>query len=113
MPPTAYFDSALWIAVLVGEPTAVDVDTLIGEIKKDKGRVLTSIMTLTEITVRAYRDDPAKVIECPPHREHGLVLRPTPAPARPRGECQSAGRDHGARDSGGDGHDRRSGGSRR
>jgi predicted nucleic acid-binding protein len=63
MPQTAYFDSALWIAVLVGEPTAGDVGTLIGEIKKENGRILTSIMTLTEITVRAHRDSPARVAD--------------------------------------------------
>jgi predicted nucleic acid-binding protein len=64
MPPTAYFDSMLWLAILADEATAGDVTTLAQEIKSEKGgRVLTSIMTLTEISVRAYRDDPARVPE--------------------------------------------------
>lgn len=58
MPQAAYFDSALWLAVLAGEPTAGDVGTLIGEIEKEKGRILTSTMTLTAIAVRAHHSPP-------------------------------------------------------
>jgi predicted nucleic acid-binding protein len=64
MPIAAYFDSMLWLAILADEATAGDVTTLAQEIKSEKGgRVLTSIMTLTEISVRAYRDEPARVQE--------------------------------------------------
>lgn len=61
MPTAAYFDTSLWIAVLADEPPAGDVLTLIEEIKHDRGRIVTSILTLTEISVRAYQKAPARV----------------------------------------------------
>lgn len=61
---TAYYDSALWLAVLINEANAGDVLTLTNEIKGERGgRILTSILTLTEISVRAYQQDPARVAE--------------------------------------------------
>lgn len=63
MAETAYFDSSLWVAILAEETTVDDVTTLIQEIKRDRGRILTSILTLTEISVRAYSQDPQKVTE--------------------------------------------------
>ena len=61
MPEVAYFDSALWVAILADEPSAHDILTLILDIKEGRGRILTSILTLTEISVRAYREDPTRV----------------------------------------------------
>jgi hypothetical protein len=45
MPVTAYFDSSLWIAALGFEQSEGEVRTLIEEIKRDRGLILTSIVT--------------------------------------------------------------------
>jgi len=63
MPATAYFDSSLWIAALGFEESEGDVRTLIAEIKRDKGLIVTSIITLTEISVRAWRSGPGRVAQ--------------------------------------------------
>jgi|SRR5215831_2836497 len=60
---TAYYDSALWLTILANEASAGDVLTLTEEIKTERGRILTSILTLTEISVRAYQNDPTRVTE--------------------------------------------------
>lgn len=57
----AYFDSNVWIALFYGEPETENVEALIKEIKADKGVIITSIITLTEITIHAHRKDPSKV----------------------------------------------------
>ncbi len=57
----AYFDSNLWLAFLKGEPGHVeDVRTLLKEIKENRGRVVTSVITLIEVAIKAYRVSPAK-----------------------------------------------------
>lgn len=57
----AYFDSNVWIALFYGEPATENVEALIKEIKADKGVIITSIITLTEITIHAHRKDPSRV----------------------------------------------------
>jgi predicted nucleic acid-binding protein len=63
MPVTAYFDSSLWIAALGFEESEGEVRTLIEEIKRDKGLIMTSIITLTERSVRAWRSGPGRVAQ--------------------------------------------------
>jgi predicted nucleic acid-binding protein len=63
MAETAYFDSNLWIACLTGEPTKPEVEALITEIKQARGTIITSILTITEISVHTFQQAPNKVAE--------------------------------------------------
>lgn len=63
MAEVAYFDSNLWIAYLADETNKPEIEALIREIKQGRGQIITSIMTLTEISVRAYQQAPEKVAE--------------------------------------------------
>lgn len=63
MPETAYFDSNLWIACLADESTKPEVESLITEIKQARGTIITSILTMTEISVRAFQQAPNRVAE--------------------------------------------------
>jgi predicted nucleic acid-binding protein len=56
-----YFDSNVWISLFYGETQTEKVEALIKEIKADKGVIITSIITLTEITIHAHKKDPSKV----------------------------------------------------
>jgi predicted nucleic acid-binding protein len=63
MPVIAYFDSSLWIAALGFETSEGEVRTLTEEVKREPGLIVTSIITLTEISVRAWRAGAATVAE--------------------------------------------------
>jgi predicted nucleic acid-binding protein len=63
MPETAYFDSNLWIAYLTDESAKPEVEALIREIKESRGQIITSILTITEISVHAYQQAPEKVAD--------------------------------------------------
>lgn len=63
MPETAYFDSNLWIACLAEESTRPEVEALIAEIKQARGTIITSILTITEISVHAFQQAPQRVAE--------------------------------------------------
>lgn len=62
--PVEYADSNVWIAILQGEPLAGDVRTYFHELRKSRHALITSILSLTETSVRAYKlRQPAKAEE--------------------------------------------------
>ena len=58
---SVYFDSSVFIAILAGEESAKDVKLLLRELKRTKIRVITSIITIQEVSVTSYKKGtPAK-----------------------------------------------------
>lgn len=52
---TCYFDTSVFLAILNGEPTATSVRALLRELKQDKARIYTSIITVQEASVQVFR----------------------------------------------------------
>ena len=50
-----YFDTSIFLAILNGEPTAASIRSLLRELKHDKVRIYTSIITVQEACVQAFR----------------------------------------------------------
>ena len=50
-----YFDTSVFLAVLNGEPTAAGVRALLRELRRDKTKIYTSILTIQEASVAAIR----------------------------------------------------------
>ena len=50
-----YFDTSVFLAVLKGEPTAVGVRGLLRELRHEKVKIYTSILTIQEASVAAIR----------------------------------------------------------
>lgn len=50
-----YFDTSIFLAILNGEPTAAGIRSLLRELKHDKVRIYTSIITVQEASVQAFR----------------------------------------------------------
>lgn len=53
MPGSVYFDSSVFLAVLKGDPAAMDIRGLVVELQRERARIVTSALTLQEISVRA------------------------------------------------------------
>lgn len=64
---TVYFDTSVFLAILKGEPAAKEIELLIKELKHDRVRIYTSIITIQEVSVASFKhggsgnDDHAKV----------------------------------------------------
>jgi predicted nucleic acid-binding protein len=64
---SAYFDTSVFLAILNGEDTGANIRALLRELKKDKVRIYTSILTVQEVSVQSfqagqsYDDNHAKV----------------------------------------------------
>ncbi|MBV9763130.1 MAG: type II toxin-antitoxin system VapC family toxin [Acidobacteriaceae bacterium] len=62
-----YFDTSVFLAIFNGEPTAKGIRGLLRELKREKARIYTSIITVQEVSVlsfragRVYDDNHAKV----------------------------------------------------
>lgn len=52
---TCYFDTSVFLAILNGEPTATSIRALLRELKQEKTRVYTSIITVQEASVQVFR----------------------------------------------------------
>jgi predicted nucleic acid-binding protein len=50
-----YFDTSVFLAILNGEPTAASIRALLRELKRDKTKIYTSIITVQEVSVQAFR----------------------------------------------------------
>jgi predicted nucleic acid-binding protein len=52
--PAAYFDTSVFLAVLAKQPQAAKVRSLLDELRADKVRIYTSILTLQEVSVSSF-----------------------------------------------------------
>jgi predicted nucleic acid-binding protein len=50
-----YFDTSVFLALLNGEQSAAEVRALLRELKRDKSKIYTSIVTIQEVSVAALR----------------------------------------------------------
>lgn len=50
-----YFDTSIFLAILNGEPSAVSIRALLRELKRERARIYTSIITVQEVSVQAFR----------------------------------------------------------
>jgi predicted nucleic acid-binding protein len=50
-----YFDTSLFLAILNGEQSAISIRALLRELKRDRVKIYTSILTVQEVSVQAYR----------------------------------------------------------
>jgi predicted nucleic acid-binding protein len=50
-----YFDTSVFLAILNGEPTATGIRALLRELKHEKVRIYTSIITVQEASVQVFR----------------------------------------------------------
>jgi predicted nucleic acid-binding protein len=50
-----YFDTSVFLAILNGESTAASIRSLLRELKQDKVKIYTSILTVQEASVQAFR----------------------------------------------------------
>jgi predicted nucleic acid-binding protein len=52
---SVYFDSSVFLAIIGNEPSAAKIKLLLGELTKKKLRIVTSIITVQEVSVRVYQ----------------------------------------------------------
>lgn len=52
---SAYFDTSVFLAIFNGEPRGKEIKELLRELKKDKVKIQTSIITIQEVSVLSYR----------------------------------------------------------
>ena len=52
---SVYFDTSVFLAILNREPTAPRIRGLLSELKSQRTRIVTSILTVQEVSVLAYR----------------------------------------------------------
>ena len=50
-----YFDSSVFLSIFTGDASAAKIKDLLKELKKDKVRIYTSIVTIQEVSVLSYR----------------------------------------------------------
>jgi len=75
---SAYFDSSIFLAIFNGEPSGTAIKQLLRELRRNKNRVCTSIITVEEVSVASYLggtgsgDNYAKVERLA--RIHGITM---------------------------------------
>ena len=52
---SVYFDSSVFLAIIGNEKSAAKIKSLLAELKKKKSRIVTSIVTVQEVSVRVYQ----------------------------------------------------------
>ena len=52
---TVYFDTSVFFAIFKGEPAAKEIELLMNELKQERIRIYTSIITVQEVSVLAFR----------------------------------------------------------
>jgi predicted nucleic acid-binding protein len=50
-----YFDTSIFLAILNGEQSATSIRALLRELKHDRAKIYTSIITIQEVSVQAFR----------------------------------------------------------
>ena len=55
MSAPVYFDTSVFLAIFNGEPEGPDIKALLKELKRDKVKICTSIVTVQEVSVLSYR----------------------------------------------------------
>lgn len=50
-----YFDTSIFLAILNGEASAVSIRALLRELKHERAKIYTSIITVQEVSVQAFR----------------------------------------------------------
>lgn len=50
-----YFDSSVFLAIFMGDASAMKIKELLQELKRDKIRIYTSIIAVQEVSVRSYQ----------------------------------------------------------
>lgn len=50
-----YFDTSIFLAILNGEQSAASIRALLRELKHDRAKIYTSIITVQEVSVQAFR----------------------------------------------------------
>jgi predicted nucleic acid-binding protein len=77
VPDPVYFDSSVFLAIFMGEATGPSIKDLLKELRRDKVRIYTSIITIQEVSVQTFRkreaatDNYTKVNK--PARIHGVT----------------------------------------
>jgi len=51
---SAYFDSSVFLAIFNGEPSGPAIKQLLGELRRNKNKVCTSIITIQEVSVLSF-----------------------------------------------------------
>lgn len=54
MADPVYFDSSVFLAIFMGEASGPDIKELLKELRRDKVRVYTSIITVQEVSVKGF-----------------------------------------------------------
>lgn len=52
---SAYFDTSVFLAIFNAEPSGPQIKTLLRELKRDRVRIYTSIITIQEVSVLSFR----------------------------------------------------------
>lgn len=55
MADPVYFDSSVFLAIFMGEASGPDIKELLKELRRDKIRVYTSVITIQEVSVKGFR----------------------------------------------------------
>jgi len=55
MPDPVYFDSSVFLAIFMGEASGQSIKELLKELRRDKIRIYTSIITIQEVSVQTFR----------------------------------------------------------
>jgi predicted nucleic acid-binding protein len=50
-----YFDSSIFLAIFMGEKSGSSIKELLKELKRDKTKIYTSIITIQEVSVQTFR----------------------------------------------------------
>ena len=68
---TVYVDSSVFLAIFMGDKTGPEILELLRDLKKQKVRIITSIITVQEVSVASYR--PAQIATDNHARVHKLA----------------------------------------
>jgi predicted nucleic acid-binding protein len=55
VPDPVYFDSSVFLAIFMGEASGLSIKELLKELRRDKIRIYTSIVTIQEVSVQTFR----------------------------------------------------------
>ena len=55
MPAPVYFDSSVFLSIFMGESSGPSIKQLLQELTRDKTKIYTSIITIQEVSVHAFR----------------------------------------------------------
>jgi predicted nucleic acid-binding protein len=55
MPAPVYFDSSIFLSIFMGESSGPAIKQLLQELTRDKTKIYTSIITIQEVSVHAFR----------------------------------------------------------